>query len=187
MDYDLEKILCDKNGFKIIKQNSNQFKLSFQLENKFIDISKIIDFTLIQLIYELNTDICEKLTIEKKTENNATALLLLKHLFEDLGLPQFFSYIELDKIVTEKQIIFNAKTNNTDVPIDFPKNIDFFEMKEFVMNVTCDIITQHKTNLLFDITFNKKTKIPDFLDKIIVSVLNKIHKRIKQFIENMVF
>jgi hypothetical protein len=61
MNYDLEKILCDKNGFKIIKRSNNQFKLTFQLENQHINISKIIDFSLIQLIYELNTDICEKI------------------------------------------------------------------------------------------------------------------------------
>ena len=187
MNYDLEKILCDKNGFKIIKRSNNQFKLTFQLENQHINISKIIDFSLIQLIYELNTDICEKISIEKKTENKANIFLLLKNLFEDLGLPQFFAYIEADKIVSEKQIIFNTKTNNTSLPNDFPKNIDFFEMKEFVLILTCDIITQHKTNILFDITFNKKTNIPDFLDKLIVLVLNKIYKRAKQFIENMTF
>ena len=61
---DSETILFDKDGFKFIRVRKNHYKLSFNMENNNIIISKIIDFNLINLIYDLNQDVYEKVNIQ---------------------------------------------------------------------------------------------------------------------------
>ena len=50
-------ILFEKQNFKLIKKNKNNYFFSFSIENNTIDISKLIDFSFIKLIYQLNDDI----------------------------------------------------------------------------------------------------------------------------------
>jgi hypothetical protein len=66
---DSETILFDKDGFKFIRVRKNHYKLSFNMENNNIIISKIIDFNLIKLIYDLNQDVYEKVNIQKINDN----------------------------------------------------------------------------------------------------------------------
>ena len=49
----------------------------------------------------------------------------------------------------------------------------------------CDIETHHKINFTFEINFDKNRIIPPlFVQKMIGVIMNKIFKRVKQFIEN---
>ena len=50
---DLENILFEKEGLKFSNVKKNHYKLQFTIENNNIDLSKIIDFNLIKLIYDL--------------------------------------------------------------------------------------------------------------------------------------
>ena len=85
---DESKILFNKDGLQFIKLTKNTYKLQFQMENNTMDLSKIIDFSLIKLIYDLNPDIYEKVNVEKHNENehqeieigilNASRLYFLK-------------------------------------------------------------------------------------------------------------
>ena len=56
---DLETVLFNKDNFKFTRVNQNHYIIEFTIENNNIDLSKIIDFNLIKLIYDLNTDIYE--------------------------------------------------------------------------------------------------------------------------------
>jgi hypothetical protein len=46
-------ILYSKDGFTFAKNSKNNYSLTFQMENKSIILSKIIDFSLVKLIYDL--------------------------------------------------------------------------------------------------------------------------------------
>mgnify|MGYP003333288924 CR=1 FL=1 len=85
----------------------NQYKLDFSIQNERIIIANILDFNLIKLIYDLNPDVYEYVNIEKINENEAIATLLMKHFFEDLGLPQKYSYMNMKRI-TEPNISFTS-------------------------------------------------------------------------------
>ena len=99
---DLEAILLDKDGFKFSRFNKNNYKLTFTMENKNIVLSKIIDFSLIKLIYDLNDDVYEIVNIEQLNDSEVIITLLMKHFFQDLGLPQKFSFMHMKKIVEER-------------------------------------------------------------------------------------
>ena len=180
---DLENVLFNKDNFKFTRINQNHYIIEFIIENNNIDLSKIIDFNLIKLIYDLNTDIYEKVTIDKINDNQAIATLLLKNFFEDIGFPQHFCYVNINKIVDDNCIVFNASTIKNNRPEGIPNDAEIMNICDLTSK--CDIITQHKMNFTHNIIFDSTTNFPSFVEKMIGIILNKIFKRVKQFIENV--
>jgi hypothetical protein len=182
-DANLETILFDKEGFIFSRFKNNHYKLIFTMENKNIVLSQIIDFTLIKLIYDLNSDVYEKVNIEKLNDNEAIITLLMKHFFEDIGLPQRFSFIHMKKTTEERRIIFNSQSIKSHRPEGMPEESRLMAIKD--MTSICDIITPHKVNFSFNITFDEDMKVPPFAEKMVGMISHKIFKRVKQFIENV--
>ena len=180
---DSECVLFDKDGFKFIRVRKNHYKLTFNIENNNIIISKIIDFNLIKLIYDLNQDVYEKVNIEKINDNEIIATLLMKHFFEDLGLPQRFSFIRMIKIEEEKKIIFNSKSIKTHRPPNMPEDSELMAIQD--LTCICDIITPHKIRFTFNVLFENNMSVPPVAEKLVGLILYKIFNRVKQFIENV--
>jgi len=177
------KVLYDKDNMKFTKITDKKYCLEFTMENKNIFMANIVDFSLIKLIYDLNGDIYESVELEKFNDNEAKIYLLIKPLFEDLGLPQKYSYLYIEKIVNDNQIIFRSKSIQTERPKNAPADAELMAMKENIG--VCDIITPHKINFSFTVLFEDYVKIPQFAEKMVGLILNKIFKRVKQFIENV--
>jgi len=180
---DSEDILFHKEGLKFIKVEKNHYKLNFSMENNNIILSKIIDFNLIKLIYDLNADIYEKVSIEKINENEAIVTMLMKHLFEDIGLPQRFSYTHINKFDKDNKIIFLSNSIKSSRPQGVPSDSELMAIEN--MTIICDIITPHKVNFSLNIIFEHNVTVPAFLEKIVGVIVGKIFKRVKQFIENV--
>ena len=177
------KVLYEKDSMKFTKINDKQYCLEFTMENKNIFMTNIVDFSLIKLIYDLNGDIYESVKLTQINENEALAVLLIKHLFEDLGLPQKYAYFHIEKIVNNNQIIFRSKTIHSEKPSTIPEDAELMAMKENIG--VCDIISPHKIKFAFTVLFEDYVKIPPFAEKMVGLILNKIFKRVKQFIENV--
>ena len=175
-------ILYSKEGFDFVKMAKNNYSLSFQMENNNIILAKIIDFNLVKLIYDLNTDIYEKVCIQNINDNEAVANILMKHLFEDLGLPQRYSFLHITKIIGENNIKFISKTLKAERPEDIPIDAELMAINTLVCN--CDIITQNKIAFSCNVLFEPTMIIPPIAEKLIGVILHKIFKRVKQFIEN---
>ena len=180
---DFENILFDKEGLQFIKIKQNHYKLIFSMENNNIILAKIIDFNIIKLIYDLNVDIYENVNIEKLNENEVVATLLMKNLFEDLGLPQRFSYIHIHKFIEDNKIIFLSNSIKSHRPKDIPKDAELMEIEN--MSIECNISTNHKVDFSLNINFDSELHIPVFIEKIVGVIIVKILKRVKQFIENV--
>jgi hypothetical protein len=180
---DSENILFDKDGFKFVCVRKNQYKLQFNMENKNIILSKIIDFSLIKLIYDLNPDVYEKVNIQKINENEVIVTLLMKHLFEDLGLPQRFSHIHMVKLIEERRIIFNSQSIKDRRPEGMPYDAELMSIKQLIC--VCNIITDHNIEFSVNIIFDPTMNVPPFAEKLVGMILNKIFKRVKLFIENV--
>ena len=177
------KILYEKDGMKFTKLSDKKYSLDFSMENKNIIMANIVDFNLIKLIYDLNGDIYESVDFKKISENEVIVTLLMKHLFEDLGLPQKYSYLHMKKSVNDKQIIFRSQSIQSERPQGIPDDAELMAMKENIG--ICDIITPHKIHFSFTVLFEDYVKIPQFAEKMVGLILNKIFKRVKQFIENV--
>jgi hypothetical protein len=180
---DLAVTLFDKDGFKFSCLKKNHYSLTFSMENNKIVLSKIIDFNLIKLIYDLNPDVYEKVNIEKINDNEVILTLLMKHFFEDLGLPQRYSFIHMKKAVEEGKIKFIAQSIKTHKPEGMPIDAELMALQNMI--AICDIITPHKVNFSFNVIFDSEMNFPPFAEKMVGMILHKIFKRVKQFIENV--
>lgn len=177
------EILYSKEGFTFVKQSKNKYALSFSMENNLIDLSKIIDFHLIKLIYDLNGDIYEKVSLQIINDNEAVMNLLMKHLFEDLGLPQRFSYVHITKHVDtdNHKISFISKSIYADRPPDMPEDSEQLPIQQVICD--CNIVTPHQMKFSFHVAFEDKMNIPPFAEKMVGLILFKIFNRVKQFVE----
>lgn len=174
-------VLYKKDGFTFLKNNKNNYSLTFRMDNKLIVLSKIIDFSLIKLIYDLNDDIYEKVNLEILNENQCVATLLMKHLFEDIGLPQRYSYLHMIKNVEDNIITFTAHSIYYKRPEGIPENAEQMPIKN--MNCTFNVITPHCIDFCCNIIFDDHMSVPQFAEKIVGLILFKIFNRVKQFIE----
>jgi hypothetical protein len=176
-------ILYSKEGFAFAKIKKNNYCLTFQMENKSIVLSHIIDFSLVKLIYDLNGDIYEKVNLQKIDDNRVVMNLLMKHLFEDLGLPQRFSYIHMIKTVEDKKITFTSQSIYSERPDGMPEDAEQMPIKNMICE--CNIITPHRMGFSCNIIFEDYMIIPQFAEKMVGLILFKIFNRVKQFIENV--
>jgi hypothetical protein len=178
-------VLFEKDGLKFCKVREKVYTLSLTLENNNIFLAQVMNFDLIKLIYDLNPDIYEYVDLKKNNEENAQVLVILKHFFEDLGMPQKYSHMNIHKIVNEEEIIFKSETIHGSRPSNIPDYCDKMAMKE--MTSVCKIITQHKIQCDFYVHFDNSMVIPPFAEKMIGMILHKVFKRVKHFIENIRF
>jgi hypothetical protein len=181
---DSEKILLNKNGFCFSCVKKNSYKLNFYIENQNIILPKIINFDLIKLIYDLNPDIYEKVTLEKINDNEAIATLLMKHFFEDVGMPQRFTFIHVQKIIDDNTITFQSKSIKTHKPDWLPDNAELTPMQN--LTIVCNIITPHHVQFSCNVAFDNAFVVPPFAEKFLSIVLHNIFKRVKEFIDNIV-
>ena len=175
--------LLSKGGFVFIKNGKNNYSSSFEIENNYMILSNIIDFNLVKLIYDLNKDIYEKVNLKIINENEATINLLMKHLFEQLGLPQRFSYVHIKRICNENSIIFDSQSIKSERPEGMPDDAQLVPIKNMICK--CDIITQHRIKFTSNIIFEDHMIVPHVLEKLVGFTLYKIFTRVKQFIENV--
>jgi len=177
------EIIYSKEGFIFSKNSKNNYSLTFEMENKSIIISKIIDFSLVKLIYDLNGDIYEKVELQKINDTEAVMNLLMKHLFEEIGLPQRFSYVHVIKQVQENKVSFVSQSIYYERPEGMPENAEQMPIKKLICD--CNIITPHRVAFSCSIIFEDHMIIPKFSEKMIGLILFKIFNRVKQFIENV--
>ena len=172
-------ILLDKDGIKVEKQSGVCYYTTFEITNNKLNLVDIINFDLLSLVSELNPDIFESITIDKINEEEANVVIVMKHLFKDIGMSQ--KYLCLNIKLTQPTSPF-LKFTSRSIPCkrpDFvPINAEFVELGR--IETIFKIITQNH------ISINNYTYIDNitttFIDKITASMTFKIIKRISKFV-----
>ena len=177
------KTILQKDGLSFKKEAKNHYTLHHFLENDNIIMEKIIDFSLIKLVYDLNPDVYHTSSVTKLDDNQAIIFFLLKHFFEDFGLPQRYSYVHCIKNREGNAISFTNKTIYDTKSLDIPEDAEIMPLQE--LNATFTIINDHKIEAICDVKFDKKLTIPVFAEKMIGVILLKVFKRLKLFIEKI--
>jgi len=180
---DKPKILLEKDGMKFVKLEKNKYNLSYSIENKTINLEPLINFELIKLIYDLNPDIYEKVVLNKIDESEANITLLMKHFFNDLGIPQKYSHMSLKQNFTEQGINFVGASIFSEKPTYIPSDVELLPINN--LNIDCTVVSPHKVNFNCVITFHNLLVIPAFIEKIMGIIINKVFNRLKKFIENI--
>lgn len=180
-----QQIIIEKNGLKIIKQETNKFNLTFDLVNKNILLPAIINFNLIKLLNKLNENLFESMDIENETDANITINILLKDVFSDLGLPHYYLALNINnEKINSNKIVFNCRSfeNKLDKYTD---DIELIPIYDIIINF--NIIDDHTVIVSSDIILNDNHNIPSFFEKIIGNLFYNIFYKLKQFIENVSF
>lgn len=171
-----------KYGFVFNKIDKNSYRLSFPIENQSMVLPKILDFHFIKLIYDLNRDIYEHIAMNIQSDDTATLNLLMKPLFEDLGLPQRFSYLTITKIVLPESVQFVSRTIH-ERPVNMPEGSELVPIQ--TMTCQCNIVHDHKVQFVCDVVFENHLCVPPIAEKIIGIVLYKIFRRVQTFMEQV--
>lgn len=177
------KTLLEKDGMKFVKTEKGKFVLTFSLESDKYFLNNLLNFEFIQLIYQLNGDIYEYVEVNKADDTNAEITLVLKHFFEDLGLPQKYSFLKMVKVVEKNKVIFLASAIKSYKPGKVPIHAETLGIDDLIFE--CDIVTPHKVNFTAKMLFDPKLPIPPFIEKFLGVINNKIFNKIKQFIEKL--
>ena len=176
------------NNFQMNKVANGEYNIQFYLENNSIQLDKIIDFSLIKLMYELNQDIYEKIDLNILNDSQGTILAINKHLFQDLGISQKYSYLKINKtILGTGKIIFDLQSINDTFPMQtllIPEKAEQLPIEQFI--IACNVINQHKIEFGIDFKIDTDTiELPDFVENALCKIFIKMFKRVKQFIENI--
>jgi len=185
------KTLFEKDGLQIEKISNKyqqKYDIQFILENPNMILTNIVNFDLVNLLYALNKDIYEQAIIENVNENEAIITVVMKNLFEDIGLPQYYYHINMKKRFENNQYVFDSQSIDGKKPDNIPANTELLDIENFSIKST--VLTPHKIHFSFSIVFKMNISaiavFSSFSDKLLVIMLQKIYKRLKQFIEKAV-
>jgi len=181
-------LIYSKNDFKFIKKSDDNYIVSIILENDKIPLDTIIDFPFFNLIYDLNRDMIEKMDIEMIDKNKGNIKLVIKHLFEDLGVPQLYCFIFVENIIVnhkDKKINnLNIRTIHCEKPDGIPIDAEEIDIKSLVCKL--NTITQYKVECEFNIEFSKSLDFnSEFVERMAGMLLFKVLHRIKMFIRDV--
>jgi hypothetical protein len=175
-------VLFDKNGIEFSKVTLNHYNATFSIENETLNLPSILTFDFIKSIYDLSPDIFEHVNLVKINDNEAIVTLLIKHLFQEIGIPQKFIHVHMIKVQNDGKISFIASTLQSERPEYIPAAAELMVFNNMV--TVCDIITRNKIKLSTDIVLDDGRTIQPYIEKFMGTILSKIFKRVKQFIEN---
>ena len=184
-------VIIDKNDFKFTKIDSVLFNLTFEITNNNIVLPKIINFDLINLIFKLNPNIfasvnMQKSELESNVVEEVNIYALLKDIFCEIGLPQYYSSLNIKRIDLLPKIRFVINNNkNNNINDNENKDTECLPIEQIVIDF--DIITNHHVKVNCDITLTDDHNLPQFTEKIIGNMIYNIFNKVKQFIENITF
>jgi len=180
---DNEKIILEKDGFVFTKLRNNCYNMTFSIENNKILLPNIINFDLIKLMYDLNPDIYEFVELDKINNDNAYITFVIKHLFQDVGVSQKYSHLQLTRTTTDKLITICAHTLPMERPANVPIQAELLKID--TIECVCNIENPHKIFFTYNVIYENTQNIQPYAEKIIGIISNKVFKRLKRFIENV--
>lgn len=178
------EVLHNKDGTQIFKLADGCFRIFFSMQNDGLMLNSVLNFDLMKLVHDLNKDISEKVELQKLDESNALLTLLLKNFFEDLGICQKYSCLQIYRQQVDKnnvEFIFSTLTNYKACWL--PEDIELANIDE--IRLRCSCTNPHLVNFDCTIRFPNNHNLPAFVQKMSVMIVNKIINRLKQFIENV--
>jgi len=173
-------IIMKKDGFCFEKLDNKCYYTTFDIKNQNLNLADIINFDLIKALHDLNPDIYDLVEIEKLNDNESNLLIVMKHIFKDLGIPQTYSYLNIKLIRTPNFFKFESKPLNRSKPNQVPITADVVDFDR--IETICELINKNHV-LVKNYTYvNSASNTISYSDKIAASITFKIIKRLVNFI-----
>jgi len=176
----------NKDDVVIERKAYGVYEAEFSLSNdNNVNIRNIINIDFMKIVYQLNQDLINDMKINKKDEENGEIYLKFRHLFQDLGFPQFYSTMKLRIDRKDKEVYFYA--NSDEVEMEFEIEDEIIKGPKF--NLECKIICADGNKLELKMRINLQwdnIPITDFLEKICIKITKKIVNRVRGFVSNLI-
>tara|TARA_B100000482_G_scaffold192115_1_gene179025 strand:+ start:891 stop:1445 length:555 start_codon:yes stop_codon:yes gene_type:complete len=177
-------IICDKQNIILKKNKENKnFLLELTLVNNNIDIKKIINFKIYELMSELNKDIIEKILIEDtELEDKKKILFIFKHICQEFGIPKKYMFLETE--IRSDLNSENFKIIGTSIKYDgVIENSEQVNSDISLLNITLE--EDNKMNLTYEFNIEFDENIPIYMENMFGLLMKKIFYNLKIFIENI--
>jgi len=178
------KTLLTKNSIVVKKFENKYYEFGFDVNNTNIYLNKIINFTLMDILYALNKDIFEDYKMIIHNEQNATVYFLYKHFLQDFGLTQKYVYFNINITEKDNMLSFNMRTIKDSIPDNLPEGVELLIFADILTE--CKFITPHNVHFESKLMITDKIELFEFIENFAIKISGKITLRIKQFIENYI-
>jgi hypothetical protein len=179
----LEKdiILIDKHNM-ILKKQANTYKVDYTIHNQHIHLTNLVNFNYIELICKLNSQIIERFQTTILDENNAECYFLLKHFFQDFGIPQYYTQMHIQKTYGEQSIIFSATPIFTQEP---EKSAQVLPLPIDSVKIVVHIIDANTLHIYQEIIIDEAHETNDIIEKITTQMICKLFYKNKKYFEQL--
>lgn len=183
-DENYERKITEGKSYLLVRLAINKYRMTCFIENKNIYMNNILDFNLINLMYQTNLDQFEKFNLNVINENEAIVFLLMKHLFKEMGLKQRYICFDIKKVNIENGISFILTQNDEyGQNMNDCANAHMMPIKHILYNF--EVVSLNKLKMTEYINFDPENGMPTFLEPVFGIIMKTMFKRTKQFIEGI--
>lgn len=179
-----ERKVTEGKTYLLVRIATNKYRMTTTIENKKIYMKNLLNFNLINLIYQTNLDNFDKINLNIINEEDATVFLLMKHLFKEMGLKQRYFCFDIKKVDLENGISF-ILTQNPEYgqQVNDCSNAHLMPIKHMLYNF--ELVSLHKIKMTQYINFDPEVGLPTFLEPVFGLISKTMLKQMKQFIEGV--
>ena len=182
-----DAILLEKNGIIIKKIKADHYTVAFTIEHH-ADVSHFINVHLIKLIYDSNTDLFVSFQTESVNPREQHFYLLFKHLFADMGIPQYYYNFSMKQVKDTgsdlgKTIKFLFTPIDSSAPGPCTAVAAPLSQIEMSCTITDRTVGQFMVTIVSD---SSELFATSFLEKMMSMLLFKLINRLKQYISTII-
>ena len=179
-----ERKVTEGKTYLLVRIATNKYRMTTTIENKKIYMKNLLNFNLINLIYQTNLDKFDKINLNILNDEDANVFLLMKHLFKEMGLKQRYFCFDIKKVDLENGISF-ILTQNPEYgqQVNDCSNAHLMPIKHMLYNF--ELVSLHKIKMTQYINFDPEVGLPTFLEPVFGLISKTMLKQMKQFIEGV--
>lgn len=164
------------------KIKDHTYLLSFDLTSNTFDISQLLTFDLVHLLYRLNATLFQTIDIQITPDYTECCIFtIFKHILEDFGLPQRFSNTKITRHqLSPTHIQFVSKTQPTIEPQYLhllSQDMELVKIDNAV--VDCVIQSSQHVSISCTLVFSMDMEIPEFVEKILSNIIKTLFRRLR--------
>jgi len=185
--YDIKlSTLCNKENILLQKdKKSNTFYIAFECENSKINIKKLINLKIYNILFQLNKDIFDDINVEKINKNEANIRFLFKSIGKEVGIKKKFLYTKTKIIKNKEDNTISFVTNDQTFDLDNSIYSKYDKIETKYENLFIKKINKHKIQIQYMFNYDIKEELPVYMENVMGFMMKKIFYRLKNFIENL--